>query len=197
MPSLVFFINCTWQSQLPKLSCFLCIYNSCIFPILGKCLTASNINAYQITNRLIIDWALPATPTPYELRYREAFTESTRWTLVSTSRWQSLENLSCLAISSAVHSTYSRTSAGCYCRAYATWTARRHSMQTICRQISQRSLSFVLTDPKLFGKEWLIVLYRKKKKQKQNSMSAGSLAPRWDTTTISDTKAEEDIRNAI
>ncbi|XP_013223605.3 interleukin-31 receptor subunit alpha-like isoform X1 [Columba livia] len=48
----------------------------------GKCLTASNINAYQITNRLIIDWALPATPTPYELRYREAFTESTRWTLV-------------------------------------------------------------------------------------------------------------------
>ncbi|KAK2538823.1 interleukin-31 receptor subunit alpha-like protein [Columba guinea] len=49
----------------------------------GKCLTASNINAYQITNRLIIDWALPATPIPYELRYREAFTESTRWTLVT------------------------------------------------------------------------------------------------------------------
>ncbi|OPJ90531.1 interleukin-31 receptor subunit alpha-like [Patagioenas fasciata monilis] len=48
----------------------------------GKCLTASNINAYQITNRLIIEWALPATPTPYELRYREAFTESTQWTLV-------------------------------------------------------------------------------------------------------------------
>ncbi|XP_075583286.1 interleukin-6 receptor subunit beta-like [Pelecanus crispus] len=48
----------------------------------GKCLTPTNINAYQITNQLIIKWDLPATPTPYELRYREALTESTRWTLV-------------------------------------------------------------------------------------------------------------------
>ncbi|KAM6226286.1 interleukin-6 receptor subunit beta-like [Spheniscus humboldti] len=48
----------------------------------GKCLTPSNINTHQITNQLIIKWDLPATPTPYELRYREAFTESTRWTLV-------------------------------------------------------------------------------------------------------------------
>ncbi|KAM6301954.1 interleukin-6 receptor subunit beta-like [Podargus strigoides] len=48
----------------------------------GKCLTPPNINAHQITNQLIIKWDLPATPTPYELRYREAFTESTRWTLV-------------------------------------------------------------------------------------------------------------------
>ncbi|XP_074992985.1 interleukin-6 receptor subunit beta-like [Calonectris borealis] len=48
----------------------------------GKCLTPSNINAHQITNQLIIKWDLPATPTPYELRYREALTESTRWTLV-------------------------------------------------------------------------------------------------------------------
>ncbi|XP_074022884.1 interleukin-6 receptor subunit beta-like [Numenius arquata] len=48
----------------------------------GKCLTPSNINAHQITNQLIIKWDLPATPAPYELRYREAFTESTRWVLV-------------------------------------------------------------------------------------------------------------------
>ncbi|XP_029859442.1 interleukin-31 receptor subunit alpha-like [Aquila chrysaetos chrysaetos] len=48
----------------------------------GKCLTPSNINAHQITNQLIIKWDLPATPTPYELRYREALTESTWWTLV-------------------------------------------------------------------------------------------------------------------
>ncbi|XP_063176212.1 interleukin-31 receptor subunit alpha-like [Chroicocephalus ridibundus] len=48
----------------------------------GKCLTPSNIKAHQITNQLIIKWDLPATPTLYELRYREALTESTRWTLV-------------------------------------------------------------------------------------------------------------------
>ncbi|XP_075596055.1 interleukin-6 receptor subunit beta-like [Balearica regulorum gibbericeps] len=48
----------------------------------GKCLTPSNINAYQITNQLIIKWDLPAAPTPHELRYREALTESTRWSLV-------------------------------------------------------------------------------------------------------------------
>ncbi|XP_068280147.1 interleukin-6 receptor subunit beta-like [Nyctibius grandis] len=48
----------------------------------GKCLTPSNINAHQITNQLIIKWDLPATPTPYELRYREALTESTQWMLV-------------------------------------------------------------------------------------------------------------------
>ncbi|XP_074711911.1 interleukin-6 receptor subunit beta-like [Strix uralensis] len=48
----------------------------------GKCLTPSNINAYQITKQLIIKWDLPATPTPYELRYREALTKSTQWTLV-------------------------------------------------------------------------------------------------------------------
>ncbi|KAM6035333.1 interleukin-6 receptor subunit beta-like [Theristicus caerulescens] len=48
----------------------------------GKCLTSSNINAHQITNQLIIKWDPPATPTPHELRYREALTESTRWTLV-------------------------------------------------------------------------------------------------------------------
>ncbi|XP_028942410.1 interleukin-6 receptor subunit beta-like [Antrostomus carolinensis] len=48
----------------------------------GKCLTPSNINAHQITNQLIIKWDLPATPTPYELRYREALTETTQWTLV-------------------------------------------------------------------------------------------------------------------
>lgn len=45
-------------------------------------------------------------------------------------------------------------------------------MQAIHRQISQRSLNFVLTDSKLFGKERFIVLYRKKN---QNGMSAGSL----------------------
>ncbi|KAM6228196.1 LOW QUALITY PROTEIN: interleukin-31 receptor subunit alpha-like [Spheniscus humboldti] len=54
----------------------------CMFPILGKYLTPSNINAHQITNQLIIKWDLPATPTQYELRYREALTESTLWTLV-------------------------------------------------------------------------------------------------------------------
>ncbi|KAM6033312.1 interleukin-6 receptor subunit beta-like [Chlamydotis macqueenii] len=48
----------------------------------GKCSTPSNINAHQITNQLIIKWDLPAAPTPYELRYREALAESTRWTLV-------------------------------------------------------------------------------------------------------------------
>ncbi|NXD73939.1 LEPR protein, partial [Eolophus roseicapillus] len=48
----------------------------------GKCLTPSNINAHQITNQLIVKWDLPATPTEYELRYREAVTESTQWTLV-------------------------------------------------------------------------------------------------------------------
>ncbi|XP_032864915.1 interleukin-31 receptor subunit alpha-like [Tyto alba] len=48
----------------------------------GKCLTPSNINAYQMTKQLIIKWDLPATPTPYELRYREALTESTQWMLV-------------------------------------------------------------------------------------------------------------------
>ncbi|XP_051499073.1 leukemia inhibitory factor receptor-like [Apus apus] len=48
----------------------------------GKCLTPSNINAHQMTNQLIIKWNLPATPTPYELRYREALTEPTQWTLV-------------------------------------------------------------------------------------------------------------------
>ncbi|XP_032942104.1 interleukin-31 receptor subunit alpha-like [Catharus ustulatus] len=49
----------------------------------GKCLSPSNINAYQITNQLVIKWDLP-TPanTPYELRYREASTESAPWTLV-------------------------------------------------------------------------------------------------------------------
>jgi len=92
-----------------------------MFPILGKCLTLSNINAHQITNQLIIKWDLPGTPTPYELRYREALTESTQWTLVSSSRWQSLENMRCLTISSAVHSTHSRTSTGCYWRAHTTW----------------------------------------------------------------------------
>ncbi|NXL83489.1 IL6RB protein, partial [Alectura lathami] len=45
----------------------------------GKCLTPSNINAQQITNQLIIKWDLPATPTQYELRYREALTETTKW----------------------------------------------------------------------------------------------------------------------
>lgn len=136
-----------------------------MFPILGKCLTPSNIKAHQITNQLIIKWDLPATPTLYELRYREVLTESTRWTLVSTSRWESLENMRCLTISSAVRSTYGRTSTGCYGRARTTWIARRHSMQTVCRQISQRSLSLVLADLKLFGKEWLIVLYTKKAEQ--------------------------------
>ncbi|KAM6289864.1 interleukin-6 receptor subunit beta-like [Aegotheles albertisi] len=48
----------------------------------GKCLTPSNINAHQITNQLIIKWDLPATPTLYELRYREVLTESIQWTLV-------------------------------------------------------------------------------------------------------------------
>ncbi|XP_072717122.1 interleukin-6 receptor subunit beta-like [Ciconia boyciana] len=48
----------------------------------GKCLTPSNINAHQITNQLIVKWDLPATPTSYELRYREALVESTQWTLV-------------------------------------------------------------------------------------------------------------------
>lgn len=165
-----------------------------MFPILGKCLTPSNINAHQITNQLIIKWDLPVTPTLYELRYREALTESTQWTLVSTSRWQSLENVRSLTISSAVHSTHDvTTSTGCYWRARATWIARRHSMQTICGQISQRSPSLVLTDPKLFGKERLIVSCRKI----TNSMSAGSLIHQWDTTTISNAKAEEDIRNAM
>ncbi|XP_025962548.2 interleukin-31 receptor subunit alpha-like [Dromaius novaehollandiae] len=50
----------------------------------GKCLTPSNINAHQITNQVIIKWDLPVTPTKYELRYREAVTESTQWTLVTT-----------------------------------------------------------------------------------------------------------------
>nr|XP_009677501.1 PREDICTED: leukemia inhibitory factor receptor-like [Struthio camelus australis] len=49
----------------------------------GKCLTPSNISAHQITNQVIIKWDLSATPTKYELRYREALTESTQWTLVS------------------------------------------------------------------------------------------------------------------
>ncbi|XP_027647075.2 interleukin-31 receptor subunit alpha-like [Falco peregrinus] len=48
----------------------------------GKCSTLSIINARQITNQLIIKWDLPATPTLYELRYREALTESARWTVV-------------------------------------------------------------------------------------------------------------------
>ncbi|KAM8984935.1 interleukin-6 receptor subunit beta-like isoform 1-T1 [Ara ararauna] len=48
----------------------------------GKCSTPSNINTHQIKNQLIVKWDLPATPTAYELRYREAVTESTRWTLV-------------------------------------------------------------------------------------------------------------------
>ncbi|XP_035409445.2 interleukin-6 receptor subunit beta-like [Cygnus atratus] len=48
----------------------------------GKCLTPSNINAHQITNQLIIKWDMPATPTQYELRYREALTETTQWMLV-------------------------------------------------------------------------------------------------------------------
>uniref|UniRef100_A0A8B9ZNM2 Fibronectin type-III domain-containing protein n=1 Tax=Anas zonorhyncha TaxID=75864 RepID=A0A8B9ZNM2_9AVES len=48
----------------------------------GKCLTPSNINAHQITNQLKIKWDMPATPTQYELRYREALTETTQWTLV-------------------------------------------------------------------------------------------------------------------
>ncbi|XP_027737944.1 interleukin-31 receptor subunit alpha-like [Empidonax traillii] len=48
----------------------------------GKCLAPSNINAHQITNQMIIKWDLPATPTSYELRYREMLTESTRWTVV-------------------------------------------------------------------------------------------------------------------
>uniref|UniRef100_A0A8C4XJS7 Fibronectin type-III domain-containing protein n=1 Tax=Falco tinnunculus TaxID=100819 RepID=A0A8C4XJS7_FALTI len=48
----------------------------------GKCSTLSIINAHQITNQLIIQWDLPATPTLYELRYREALTESARWTVV-------------------------------------------------------------------------------------------------------------------
>ncbi|RLW05194.1 hypothetical protein DV515_00005342 [Chloebia gouldiae] len=47
----------------------------------GKCLSPSNINAYQITNQLIIKWDLPTAHTPYELRYREALTESTPWTV--------------------------------------------------------------------------------------------------------------------
>ncbi|EOB08408.1 Protein sidekick-2 [Anas platyrhynchos] len=47
----------------------------------GKCLTPSNINAHQITNQLKIKWDMPATPTQYELRYREALTETTQWTL--------------------------------------------------------------------------------------------------------------------
>ncbi|KAI1240065.1 hypothetical protein IHE44_0011512 [Lamprotornis superbus] len=51
----------------------------------GKCLSPSNINAYQITNQLIIKWDLPTADTPYELRYREALTESAPWTLVAQS----------------------------------------------------------------------------------------------------------------
>ncbi|XP_061874810.1 interleukin-6 receptor subunit beta-like [Colius striatus] len=49
----------------------------------GKCLAPSNITAHQITNQLVIKWDPPVTPTAYELRYREALVESTRWTLVS------------------------------------------------------------------------------------------------------------------
>ncbi|XP_054034912.1 interleukin-6 receptor subunit beta-like [Dryobates pubescens] len=48
----------------------------------GKCLTPSNTNVHQIKTKLIAKWDLPATPTPYELRYREALTESTQWTVV-------------------------------------------------------------------------------------------------------------------
>ncbi|XP_057900437.1 interleukin-6 receptor subunit beta-like [Melospiza georgiana] len=48
----------------------------------GKCLSPSNINAYQITNQLIMKWDLPTAHTPYELRYREALTESAPWTVV-------------------------------------------------------------------------------------------------------------------
>ncbi|KAJ7407590.1 hypothetical protein WISP_125560 [Willisornis vidua] len=53
----------------------------------GKCLAPSNINAHQITNRLIIKWDLPTTPTPYELRYRESLTKSTEWTLAELSQF--------------------------------------------------------------------------------------------------------------
>lgn len=179
--------------QLPKLSCFSSIYNSCMFPILGKCLIPSNINAHQITNQMIIKWDLSATPASYELRYREALMESTQWTLVSTSRYQSLENMRCLTISSAVHRIYNKTSTGCYWRTYTTWIGRRHSMQTVCTQISQRSPSFVLTDPKLSGKEVSIVSYTKI----QSSTSAGSLTCQWDSRTIHNAKAEERIRKAI
>lgn len=133
MFSLMCFINHTWQPQLPKLSRFSSIYNSCMFPVLGKCLTPSNINAHQITNQMIIKWDLPATPTSYELRYREALTESTQWTLVSTSRCQSLENMRRLTISSAVHSIYNRTSAGCY------WRHTQHGQQGGTAKSSQRS----------------------------------------------------------
>ncbi|XP_066038471.1 interleukin-6 receptor subunit beta-like [Chamaea fasciata] len=49
----------------------------------GKCLSPSNINAYQITNQLIVKWDLATALAPYELRYREALTESAPWTLVS------------------------------------------------------------------------------------------------------------------
>ncbi|XP_069736746.1 interleukin-6 receptor subunit beta-like [Phaenicophaeus curvirostris] len=52
----------------------------------GKCSTPSNVSAYQVTNQMIIKWVLPATPASYELRYREALTESTRWTLVPVER---------------------------------------------------------------------------------------------------------------
>ncbi|XP_063279557.1 interleukin-31 receptor subunit alpha-like [Prinia subflava] len=48
----------------------------------GKCLSPSNINAYQITNQLVIKWDLPTAHTRYELRYREALTEPAPWTLV-------------------------------------------------------------------------------------------------------------------
>ncbi|XP_023799563.1 interleukin-31 receptor subunit alpha-like [Cyanistes caeruleus] len=48
----------------------------------GKCLSPSNINAYQITNQLIIKWDLTTAHAQYELRYREALTESAPWTLV-------------------------------------------------------------------------------------------------------------------
>ncbi|XP_021236266.1 protein sidekick-2-like [Numida meleagris] len=48
----------------------------------GKCLTPSNINAHQITKQLVIKWNVPATPTEYELRYREALTKTPQWTRV-------------------------------------------------------------------------------------------------------------------
>ncbi|XP_053909377.1 interleukin-31 receptor subunit alpha-like isoform X2 [Cuculus canorus] len=52
----------------------------------GKCLTPSNIKTYQITNKMIIKWDLPATPMSYELRYRERLTKSTQWMLVPVGR---------------------------------------------------------------------------------------------------------------
>ncbi|RMC04461.1 hypothetical protein DUI87_18905 [Hirundo rustica rustica] len=48
----------------------------------GKCLSPSNMNAHQIRNQLIMKWDLPTAHTAYELRYREALTESAPWTLV-------------------------------------------------------------------------------------------------------------------